>query len=70
VALREAVQSGVWDADAANALLGVERVDILINVAGNPGGRRGPEVTLDEYEDLSSVHCSARCCATSTPFAP
>jgi NAD(P)-dependent dehydrogenase (short-subunit alcohol dehydrogenase family) len=32
------------------------RVDVLVNVAGNPGGRRGPEVTVDEYEDLSSVH--------------
>jgi NAD(P)-dependent dehydrogenase (short-subunit alcohol dehydrogenase family) len=32
------------------------RVDILVNVAGNPGGRRGAEVTAEEYEDLSSVH--------------
>jgi NAD(P)-dependent dehydrogenase (short-subunit alcohol dehydrogenase family) len=32
------------------------RVDILVNVAGNPGGRRGREVTADEYDDLSSVH--------------
>jgi hypothetical protein len=23
------------------------RVDILVSLAGNPGGRRGPEVTLD-----------------------
>ncbi|MFT4026488.1 MAG: SDR family oxidoreductase [Novosphingobium sp.] len=32
------------------------RVDILLNVAGNPGGRRGEEVTVDEYEDITSVH--------------
>jgi NAD(P)-dependent dehydrogenase (short-subunit alcohol dehydrogenase family) len=32
------------------------RVDVLVNVAGNPGGRRGPEVTIEEYEDLTSVH--------------
>jgi NAD(P)-dependent dehydrogenase (short-subunit alcohol dehydrogenase family) len=32
------------------------RVDVLVNVAGNPGGRRGPEVTAEEYEDLTSVH--------------
>lgn len=32
------------------------RVDILVNVAGNPGGRRGPEVTAEEYEGLTSVH--------------
>jgi NAD(P)-dependent dehydrogenase (short-subunit alcohol dehydrogenase family) len=32
------------------------RVDILVNVAGNPGARRGPEVTVEEYEDLTSVH--------------
>lgn len=32
------------------------RVDILVSLAGNPGGRRGPEVTLEEYEDLTSVH--------------
>lgn len=32
------------------------RVDILVNVAGNPGARRGREVTVEEYEDLTSVH--------------
>jgi NAD(P)-dependent dehydrogenase (short-subunit alcohol dehydrogenase family) len=32
------------------------RVDVLVNVAGNPGGRRGPEVTAEEYDDLTSVH--------------
>jgi NAD(P)-dependent dehydrogenase (short-subunit alcohol dehydrogenase family) len=32
------------------------RVDILVNVAGNPGGRRGEEVTVEEYESLTSVH--------------
>jgi NAD(P)-dependent dehydrogenase (short-subunit alcohol dehydrogenase family) len=32
------------------------RVDASIHVAGNPGGRRGDEVTLEEYEQLTSVH--------------
>lgn len=32
------------------------RVDVLVNVAGNPGGRRGEELTIDEYESLTSVH--------------
>lgn len=32
------------------------RLDILVNVAGNPGGRRGPEPTVEEFEDLTSVH--------------
>lgn len=32
------------------------KVDILANVAGNPGGKRGDEVTLEEYEELTSVH--------------
>jgi NAD(P)-dependent dehydrogenase (short-subunit alcohol dehydrogenase family) len=32
------------------------RVDILVNVAGKPGGRRGIEVTIEEYEQLMSVH--------------
>jgi NAD(P)-dependent dehydrogenase (short-subunit alcohol dehydrogenase family) len=27
-----------------------------VNVAGNPGGRRGEEVTVEEYESLTSVH--------------
>lgn len=32
------------------------KVDVLANVAGNPGGKRGDEVTLEEYEELTSVH--------------
>lgn len=32
------------------------RVDILINVAGTPGGRRAEEVTLEEYQQLTEVH--------------
>ncbi|MFF3372260.1 SDR family NAD(P)-dependent oxidoreductase [Streptomyces sp. NPDC002680] len=32
------------------------RVDILVNVAGNPGGRRGDEITVEEYQSLTSVH--------------
>lgn len=40
----------------AHALEVFGKVDALANVAGNPGGRRGPEVTLEEYEQLTSVH--------------
>ncbi|PJK20436.1 SDR family NAD(P)-dependent oxidoreductase [Mycolicibacterium goodii] len=31
-------------------------VDILINVAGTPGGRRGDDVSRQEFDDLISVH--------------
>lgn len=31
-------------------------VDVLVNVAGNPGGRRGEEITMEEYESITSVH--------------
>jgi len=31
-------------------------VDILANFAGNPGGKRGDEVTVEEIDDLTSVH--------------
>ncbi|MFT3965777.1 MAG: SDR family oxidoreductase [Sphingobium sp.] len=40
----------------AKAVEAFGRVDILLNVAGNPGGRRGPEVTVEEFEDLTTVH--------------
>ena len=38
------------------ALKAFGRVDASVHVAGNPGGRRGDEVTLEEYEQLTSVH--------------
>lgn len=40
----------------ASALKAFGRVDILVNVAGNPGGRRETEVTVEEYEELTTVH--------------
>lgn len=40
----------------ARALEAFGRVDILVNVAGNAGSRRGDEVTVEEFEDLTSVH--------------
>ncbi|MFE2749338.1 SDR family NAD(P)-dependent oxidoreductase [Streptomyces scopuliridis] len=40
----------------AHAVETFGRVDILVNVAGNPGGRRGPEVTVEEFESLTTVH--------------
>jgi len=40
----------------AHAVETFGRVDILVNVAGNPGARRGEEVTVEEYESLTSVH--------------
>ena len=54
-------QVDVTDEDSIEAMFAhaidvFGRVDILINVAGNPGGRRGPEVTAEEYESLTSVH--------------
>lgn len=32
------------------------KVDILANIAGNAGSRRGEEITVDEFEDITSVH--------------
>ncbi|MDT0234840.1 SDR family oxidoreductase [Curtobacterium sp. BRB10] len=32
------------------------RVDVLVNIAGNPGSRRGPEVTEEEYHAITDVH--------------
>ena len=32
------------------------RVDASMHVAGNPGGRRGAEVSIEEYEQITSVH--------------
>ena len=51
----------VRDEDSAAAMIATSvgafgKVDILVNVAGNPGGRRGDEVTVEEYEDITSVH--------------
>lgn len=40
----------------AAALKAFGRVDASVHVAGNPGGRRGEETTLEEYEQLTSVH--------------
>ncbi|MFJ3779063.1 SDR family NAD(P)-dependent oxidoreductase [Streptomyces sp. NPDC090075] len=40
----------------ARAVDAFGRVDILVNVAGNPGGHRGEEVTVEECESLTSVH--------------
>jgi NAD(P)-dependent dehydrogenase (short-subunit alcohol dehydrogenase family) len=38
------------------ALQAFGRVDVLANVAGKPGGRRAPEATVEEYEQLMNVH--------------
>lgn len=35
------------------------RVDAVINVAGTPGGRRGPEVSSEEFEQLTAVNLRA-----------
>lgn len=40
----------------ARALEVFGRVDASIHVAGNPGGRWGDEVTVEEYEAVTSVH--------------
>ena len=38
------------------ALKAFGRVDASMHIAGNPGGRRGEEVTLKEFDELVSVH--------------
>lgn len=40
--------------DAAVARFG--RVDAAIHVAGNPGSRRGEEITMEEYGQITEVH--------------
>lgn len=40
----------------ALALDKLGRVDVLANFAGNPGGKRGEEVTVEEIDDLTAVH--------------
>lgn len=47
---------GEIEAMFARALELFGKVDILANVAGNPGGKRGPETTVEEYEEITSVH--------------
>ncbi|MGW3571902.1 SDR family NAD(P)-dependent oxidoreductase [Streptomyces sp. NPDC000941] len=49
-------REGDVEALFAHAMETFGRVDILVNVAGNPGGRRGPEVTVEEFDRLTSVH--------------
>jgi NAD(P)-dependent dehydrogenase (short-subunit alcohol dehydrogenase family) len=38
------------------ALEAFGRLDASVHAAGNPGGRRGAEITLEEYEQITSVH--------------
>lgn len=40
----------------AAALEAFGRVDASLHVAGNPGGRHGEEVTMEEYDQITSVH--------------
>ncbi|CAN7377975.1 SDR family oxidoreductase [Phenylobacterium sp. LjRoot225] len=40
----------------AAALRVFGRVDASVHLAGPPGGRRGDEVTLQEYDEITSVH--------------
>lgn len=40
----------------AAALRAFGRLDASVHLAGPPGGRRGDEVTLQEYEEVTSVH--------------
>lgn len=44
------------DAMFARAVEVFGRVDVLVNVAGNPGGRRSDEITMEEYESITAVH--------------
>jgi NAD(P)-dependent dehydrogenase (short-subunit alcohol dehydrogenase family) len=47
---------GQVEAVFARALEAFGRVDCSIHVAGNPGARRGPEITEQEFTDLTDVH--------------
>ena len=40
----------------AHALEVFGKLDVLANVAGNPGGRRGPEFSHEEYQQITEVH--------------
>lgn len=40
----------------AAALKAFGRLDASVHLAGPPGGRRGAEVTMQEYEEVTSVH--------------
>ena len=40
----------------AAAVQAFGQVDASVHLAGPPGGRRGDEVTLEEYHDLTDVH--------------
>jgi NAD(P)-dependent dehydrogenase (short-subunit alcohol dehydrogenase family) len=40
----------------AKALDSFGRIDASVHLAGPPGGRRGEEVTLEEYEAVAGVH--------------
>ena len=48
----------------ARALDHFGRVDASIHVAGNPGGRRGDEITEEEYEAITQTHLKGMmfCC--------
>jgi NAD(P)-dependent dehydrogenase (short-subunit alcohol dehydrogenase family) len=57
----------------AAALEAFGRVDASVHLAGLPGGRRGDEVTVDEYEELTRGHllgmllCSKHAVRTMVP---
>lgn len=57
----------------AAALKAFGRVDASVHLAGPPGGRRGEEVTVDEYEELTRGHllgmllCSKHAVRTMIP---
>lgn len=44
------------EAMISHALEAFGKLDVLANVAGNPGGRRAPEVSQEEYEQITGVH--------------
>lgn len=52
----DVTQEDQIEAMFAAAVKAFGRVDAAMHVAGNPGGRRGAEVTMDEYEEITSVH--------------
>lgn len=60
----DVTREGDVEALFARAIEQFGRVDILVNVAGNPGSRRGSEITLQEFHEICSVHLqgTALCC--------
>jgi NAD(P)-dependent dehydrogenase (short-subunit alcohol dehydrogenase family) len=61
---------GQVEAVFARALEAFGRVDCSIHVAGSPGARRGPEITEQEFTDLTDVHLRSLTKGFAAQFGP